>query len=98
MAKVSGVVHPNDTAAGRRRNRRVEIVVTGEPIGISGTSPTNQAEVLIGRLPGFKLLNQGVFHFGIDDLPGPLVCPQSFLPVALRCFWCFNIQLGSPRR
>src|SRR5215467_10397403 len=29
-------VASNDTAAGRQRNRRVDMVVTGEPIGISG--------------------------------------------------------------
>jgi outer membrane protein OmpA-like peptidoglycan-associated protein len=27
-------VEPNDTAAGRQRNRRVDMVVSGEPIGI----------------------------------------------------------------
>lgn len=31
-------VASNDTATGRQRNRRVEMVVTGEPIGISATS------------------------------------------------------------
>ena len=30
----------NDTAAGRQQNRRVELVVSGEPIGIEGTMPT----------------------------------------------------------
>jgi outer membrane protein OmpA-like peptidoglycan-associated protein len=34
-------VASNDTAAGRQQNRRVELVVSGEPIGIEGgTSPT----------------------------------------------------------
>jgi len=29
----------NDTAAGRQQNRRVELVVSGEPIGVDGTTP-----------------------------------------------------------
>jgi len=29
-------VATNDSAAGRQQNRRVEIVVSGEPIGIAG--------------------------------------------------------------
>jgi len=35
MGKANPVAS-NDTAAGRQRNRRVDMVVTGEPIGISG--------------------------------------------------------------
>ena len=31
-------VASNDTAAGRQQNRRVELVVSGEPIGVEGTS------------------------------------------------------------
>ncbi|MBZ5621631.1 MAG: OmpA family protein [Acidobacteriia bacterium] len=36
----SGPVASNDTAAGRQQNRRVELVVSGEPIGIDGTMPS----------------------------------------------------------
>ncbi len=32
----------NDTAAGRQQNRRVELVVSGEPIGIEPTTPPTQ--------------------------------------------------------
>jgi outer membrane protein OmpA-like peptidoglycan-associated protein len=34
-------VASNDTAAGRQQNRRVELVVSGEPIGIE-SSPSQQ--------------------------------------------------------
>jgi outer membrane protein OmpA-like peptidoglycan-associated protein len=33
-------VASNDNAAGRQQNRRVEIVVSGEPVGITSTSMT----------------------------------------------------------
>ena len=33
-------VASNDTAAGRQQNRRVELVVSGEPIGVQDTAPT----------------------------------------------------------
>jgi outer membrane protein OmpA-like peptidoglycan-associated protein len=35
-------VASNETAAGRQRNRRVELVVSGEPIGIDSPAPSNQ--------------------------------------------------------
>jgi len=38
----SDPVASNDTAAGRQRNRRVEMVVSGEPIGIENTVPGPQ--------------------------------------------------------
>ena len=34
----TGAVASNDTAAGRQQNRRVEIVVSGEPIGTRDTN------------------------------------------------------------
>ena len=34
-------VDSNDTNEGRQQNRRVELVVSGEPIGIDGTMPQN---------------------------------------------------------
>jgi len=36
----SNPVASNETAAGRQQNRRVELVVSGDPIGIQGTQPT----------------------------------------------------------
>jgi outer membrane protein OmpA-like peptidoglycan-associated protein len=42
-AKGYGKTQPvasNDTAAGRQQNRRVELVVSGEPIGVDTTTPT----------------------------------------------------------
>jgi outer membrane protein OmpA-like peptidoglycan-associated protein len=35
-------VASNDTAAGRQQNRRVDMVVSGEPIGVGGTRPEGQ--------------------------------------------------------
>jgi outer membrane protein OmpA-like peptidoglycan-associated protein len=34
-----GPVASNDTAAGRQQNRRVELVVSGEPIGVDVPTP-----------------------------------------------------------
>jgi hypothetical protein len=36
-------VASNDTAAGRQQNRRVELVVSGEPIGIESNAPSGSA-------------------------------------------------------
>jgi outer membrane protein OmpA-like peptidoglycan-associated protein len=44
-AKGFGKTQPvasNDNAAGRQKNRRVEMVVSGEPIGIGSITPSNQ--------------------------------------------------------
>ena len=50
MASVAAVglgkaspVASNDTAAGRQRNRRVDMVVSGEPIGIDATAPATSS-------------------------------------------------------
>jgi outer membrane protein OmpA-like peptidoglycan-associated protein len=47
MANISAIglgeadpVAPNDTASGRQQNRRVELVVSGEPIGTTTTTTT----------------------------------------------------------
>jgi len=46
-------VAPNDTAAGRKLNRRVELVVSGEVIGVKiGTPPTNTPGVPVPTGPG----------------------------------------------
>src|SRR3954451_16473528 len=46
-------VAPNDTAAGRKLNRRVELVVSGEVIGVKiGTPPTNTPGVAVPTTPG----------------------------------------------